>query len=364
MDKDEALFEGSAREGPVVTTIGKRRGLFVGIVLLVTASLSAHAAEQGRQSGEKPRDLIAIAASPPMAAVAETVSAAFAARFEAAGPQVTETSAQSAFAGFCREAASLPDMVISNRRMSHAELARCRRADVGDIVEIPVGFETAIFVTRRSGPALNLTLDQIFDLLAAGGSRLTRWDDQGIRGFGEEVRILLPPRTERSFDIVREQVLMAACRSRPGLGDRPKAADRLAACGDVRDDGAVIETEERSIPKNLGAGEIGLVGNSVFQRSAADLQPVLIDGQAPSVLAVVSGDYAAARPVFVYAKTAQMRKGRGGRVRGLRDLADFIAGDDVTGQNGVLNHLGLVMLPAERRITVRMRTMALVPFDR
>jgi hypothetical protein len=102
----------------------------------------------------------------------------------------------------------------------------------------------------------------------------------------------------------------------------------------------------------------------VFQRNAADLQPVLIDGQGPSVLAVVSGDYAAARPVFVYAKTAQMRKGRGGRVRGLRDLADFIAGDEVTGQNGVLSHLGLVMLPAERRVTVRMRTMALVPFDR
>ena len=45
-------------------------------------------------------------------------------------------------------------------------------------------------------------------------------------------------------------------------------------------------------------------------------------------------------------------------------LADFIAGDDVTGQNGVLGHMGFVMLPAEQRVMVRMRTMALVPFDR
>jgi phosphate transport system substrate-binding protein len=353
-----------------MTIVGTRPRLLAGITLLVAACLPAQAADIGRQMAEKPRDLIAIAASPPMAAVAEAVSAAFAARFETAGPQVTVTSTQSAFAGFCREAASLPDMVISNRRMSHAELARCRRADVGDIVEIPIGFETAIFVTRRGGPALDLTLEQVFDLLAAGGSRPIRWADQGIARFGEKVRILLPPQTDPAFGIVREQVLMTVCRERPGLGDRPKAADRLAACGAVRDDaeagaGAVTEMAERSIPKNLRAGEIGLVGNSVFQRSAEDLQPVLIDGQGPSVLAVVSGDYAAARPVFVYAKAAQMRKGRGGgRVRGLRDLADFIAGDDVTGQNGVLGHLGLVMLPSERRVTVRMRTMALVPFDR
>jgi phosphate transport system substrate-binding protein len=353
-----------------MTIVGTRPRLLAGITLLVAACLPAQAADIGRQMAEKPRDLIAIAASPPMAAVAEAVSAAFAARFETAGPQVTVTSTQSAFAAFCREAASLPDMVISNRRMSHAELARCRRADVGDIVEIPIGFETAIFVTRRGGPALDLTLEQVFDLLAAGGSRPIRWADQGIARFGEKVRILLPPQTDPAFGIVREQVLMTVCRERPGLGDRPKAADRLAACGAVRDDaeagaGAVTEMAERSIPKNLRAGEIGLVGNSVFQRSAEDLQPVLIDGQGPSVLAVVSGDYAAARPVFVYAKAAQMRKGRGGgRVRGLRDLADFIAGDDVTGQNGVLGHLGLVMLPSERRVTVRMRTMALVPFDR
>lgn len=351
--------------------VGRRRRLLAGIALLVAACLPARAAEIGRQMAEKPRDLIAVAASPPMAAAAEAISAAFAARFETAGPQVTVTSTRSAFAGFCREAASLPDMVISNRRMSHAELARCRRADVGDIVEIPVGFETAIFVTRRGGPALDLTLDQVFDLLAAGGSRPVRWADQGIARFGDKVRILLPPQTDPAFGIVREQVLMTVCRGRPGLGDRPKAADRLAACGGVRDDaeagaGAVVmEMAERSIPKNLGAGEIGLVGNSVFQRNADNLQPVLIDGQGPSVLAVVSGDYAAARPVFVYAKAAQMRKGRGGgRVRGLRDLADFIAGDDVTGQNGVLAQLGLVMLPSERRVTVRMRTMALVPFDR
>jgi hypothetical protein len=353
-----------------MTIVGRRPRLFAAIALLVAACLPVQAADIGRQMAEKPRDLIAVAASPPMAAVAEAVSAAFAARFETAGPQVTVTSTQSAFAGFCREAASLPDMVISNRRMSHAELARCRRADVGDIVEIPVGFETAVFVTRRGGPALDLTLDQIFDLLAAGGSRPVRWADQGIGRFGEKVRILLPPQSDPAFGIVREQVLMTVCRERPGLGDRPKAADRLAACGAVRDDaeagaGIVMETAERSIPKNLGAGEIGLVGNSVFQRNAEDLQPVLIDGQGPSVLAVVSGDYAAARPVFVYAKAAQMRKGRGGGgVRGLRDLADFIAGDDVTGQNGVLGQLGLVMLPSERRVTVRMRTMALVPFDR
>ncbi|GEO38306.1 hypothetical protein SAE02_24540 [Skermanella aerolata] len=345
---------------------GKRTGLFAGIALLVAAFLPAQAAELGRQRADKPRDQIVVAAPPSLATVAAAVSAAFGGRFETPAPQVAETSTRSAFSDFCREPASLPDMVLSNRRMSHAELARCRRADIGDIVEIPVGFETAVFVTRRGGPVLDLTVDQLFDILGAGGTRPVRWEDLGVRSFGDPIRILLPPQADRTFGIVREQVLMTACRGRPGLGDRLDAAARTAACGAVRGDGGVVtETEERSIPKILAEGEIGLVGNSVFQRSAADLQPVLIDGQGPSILPVVSGDYAAARPLFVYAKTAQMRKGRGGgRVRGLRDLADFIAGDDVTGQNGILGHLGIVLLPAERRVTVRMRTMALVPFDR
>ena len=257
-------------------------------------------------------------------------------------------------------------MVVSHRRMSHAELARCRRAEAGDIIEIPVGFESAVFVTRRGKPALDLTLDQLFDLLAANGPHPVRWDDAGVREFGEEVRIFLPPRVDPAFDIMREQVLVTACRNRPGLGDQPAAAKRLAACGAVRDDaGTVVEIEGRMIAKSLGDGAIGLVSNSVFQRNTADLQPVLIEGEAPSILGVVSGDYQVARPVFVYAKASQMRNGHGGgRVRGLRDLADFIAGDDVTGQNGVLGHMGFVMLPAEQRVMVRMRTMALVPFDR
>jgi phosphate transport system substrate-binding protein len=349
-----------------MTFIRKLPGLSVGFSLLITAFASVSAQPSGDRSRDLPRDLIVVAASGPMTATADAISAAFAVQFEAPTPQVSDAAPRSAFADFCRAADSPPDVVFSHRRMSHAELARCRRADAGDIIEIPVGFEVAAFVTRRGAPALDLTIGQLFDLLAANGPRPLRWADEGVPGFGGEVRILLPQRADPAFDIVRENIMLTACRGRPGLGDRPAAASRLAACGAIRDDdGVVTEIDERTIPKSLAGGVIGLVGNSVLQRNAADLQPVLIEGRGPSMLTIASGDYPAARSVFVYAKAAQMRNGRGGgKVRGLRDMANFIASDDITGQNGVLSRLGLIMLPAEQRISVRMRTMALMPFDR
>src|SRR3954471_12333682 len=141
-----------------MTFVGKPVGLFVGLSLLITAFAPVSA----QTPSDKPRDLITIAASGPMVAAVDAISAAFAVRFEAPSPQVTDTSARSAFSEFCGAADSLPDMVVSHRRMSHAELARCRRAEAGDIIEIPIGFESAVFVTRRGKPALDLTLDQLF----------------------------------------------------------------------------------------------------------------------------------------------------------------------------------------------------------
>ncbi|EWY40792.1 hypothetical protein N825_33220 [Skermanella stibiiresistens SB22] len=319
-----------------------------------------------RASSEKPREVITIATSGQTAVVSDAIAAAFAARFEAPIPRVTETPTRSAFDEFCSAVNAGPDVVVAGRRMSHAELGRCRRAEAGDIVEIPIGYEVAVFVTRRDGPALDLTPDQLFDLVAANGSRPARWADAGVAEFGEDVRVLMPPPDDPAFDIIRERILIMACRDRPGIRDMRDAASRTTACGSIRDDaGIVSELDQRQITRTLGRGAVGLVGNSVFQHDNANLQPVLIDGERPTILGVVSGSYPAARPLFVYAKADRMRNGRGrGKVRGLRDLAEFIAGDEIIGPQGVLGRLGLIMAPAERRVVTRMRTMALVPFNR
>src|SRR5690242_4522656 len=107
------------------------------VLLAILLSLPAGNPSYAQPAIERPRDVISVAASAPAQRFADALSAAFAVRLESPQPVVELAPAHEAFEAFCAKADSQPDVVVSHRRMSHAELARCRHADVGDIVEIP-----------------------------------------------------------------------------------------------------------------------------------------------------------------------------------------------------------------------------------
>src|SRR4051794_18097702 len=102
------------------------------VLLALLLSLPAGNPSYAQPAIERPRDVISVAASAPAQRFADALSTAFAVRFESPQPVVAPTSSHDAFEAFCAKADSQPDVVVSHRRMSHAELARCRRADVGD----------------------------------------------------------------------------------------------------------------------------------------------------------------------------------------------------------------------------------------
>ena len=88
-------------------------------------------------------------------------------------------------------------------------------------------------------------------------------------------------------------------------------------------------------------GTLGVFTYSYLVRNRSSIRAVPLDGIAPTTEAITSWRYPAARPLFVYVKTAHL-----GLVPGLADfLAEFVS-DRASGADGYLVELGLAPLPA------------------
>ena len=67
-----------------------------------------------------------------------------------------------------------PDLTNASRAMKKSEFEDCQKNGVKDIVEIKVGIDGLTIAQSKAGPALKLTMEQVFLALAAAGARQGR----------------------------------------------------------------------------------------------------------------------------------------------------------------------------------------------
>ncbi|MCZ8101492.1 MAG: substrate-binding domain-containing protein [Burkholderiales bacterium] len=264
-----------------------------------------------------------------------------------------------------------PDIASASRRMKKNEAEACAKNGVTDIVEIKIGFDGLTLSQGKAGPAMKLTLGQLFLALAKevpgpDGKMIPNphkaWSDIDKSLPNVKIEILGPPPTSGTRDSLHELFMEAGANQIPAL-QALKKADAKAfekAWKSIREDGFYVEAGENDnvIVQKLDANKnaFGIFGYSFLEENAAKLRGVALDGAEPTFENIADGKYKGARAMYVYAKKQHV-----GVIPGLdKFIAEYVSAR-ATGEDGYLSKKGLVALPKAEADKVRAAATQLLP---
>jgi phosphate transport system substrate-binding protein len=258
-----------------------------------------------------------------------------------------------------------PDIAMTSRRMKDSERAVCNRNHVNDVREIKIGYDGIVIANRKDAPAFRLSGKTLYLALArevpapGNPAELTpnpylRWQEIDAALPDVPIRVLGPPPTSGTRDILVERVLESACLEVPIL-KAMHAQDPTAFaqhCQALREDGAYVnagENDARLVRKLIDdPGAVGIFGYSFLDQNRDRLQGASFDGVAPEFELIESGVYPLSRPMYLYVKPQHARV-----VRGLDAFVDAVTAPEASGPDGYLVDRGLIPLPARERRTSR-----------
>ncbi|GAA4663294.1 PstS family phosphate ABC transporter substrate-binding protein [Bartonella pachyuromydis] len=262
---------------------------------------------------------------------------------------------------FCRGIGeSTVDIVNASRAMKPSELKSCFDAGIKDVEEIRIGYDGIVFATDRNGPDWKLQPVDVYRALAARvvkdgklqPNNLSKWSEINHAFPDWTIAAYIPGEKHGTREVFEEKLLQAGCKesgavdAMKSLGMDEKAIH--AACVAVRKDGKAIdidgdysETFARLTSNKTGVGVFGL---SFYQNNADKLKVADINGVAPTVETISSGQYPVSRPLFFYVKKAHL-----GIVSGLREYVDFFLSDQMIGPDSPLAEYGLIVASEKER---------------
>lgn len=330
-------------------------------VLLASCSPSA-------ANVDNPRANILVAGSstvfPFTRAVADKWQAA---HKELPAPVVQSTGTGAGIEAFCAGMGKdSPDLVDASRRMTAAEMQRCRENGVNVITELQIGADGLVVAQSPAAPPITLTRIALYEALAAApyGQANTRRSWKDVDPSLPDIPILVygPPASSGTRDSLKELIMIGGCQtdaSMRALRDQdPAGYERL--CTEIRGDGAYVEQgeDDKRIATMLvvNPGAIGIFGYSFLKAQQGKLRAISIDGIEPDEETIASARYPGARPLYVYVKAVNVEN-----VPGLRDFLDEYVG--AIGPGGYLAKGGLVPAPERVRIETAEAAARLKPVN-
>lgn len=252
---------------------------------------------------------------------------------------------------------STPDIVMASRPMKASERSRCIRNGVNDIREIQIGYDGIVVASKKGGPRFSLDKRHLWLAMAKqvpvvkGEASVLepnpykRWRDISPDLPDMPIRLLGPPPTSGTRDILAERLLSRAC-SEFAVLDSMRHQDQQQfekACFTLREDGAFVnagENDARLIRKLMSDPQaVGILGFNFLDRNRDRVQAATIGGIEPRFELIESGVYPLSRPLYVYAKPAHVRL-----VAQLADFLDELTAPHSSGPEGYLVDLGLIPL--------------------
>lgn len=248
-----------------------------------------------------------------------------------------------------------PDLTNASRAMKKAEFEDCQKNGVKDIVEIKVGIDGLTIAHSKAGPAIKLSMEQVFLALAQqvpgpDGKLIDNpnknWSDIDPSLPSVKIEVLGPPPTSGTRDSFHELFLEPGAKKIAALAEMQKSDAKgfEKLWKSIRKDGAYVEAGENDnvIVQKLEANKnaFGIFGYSFLEENAAKLKGVSIDGVNPDYDTISSGKYKGARPLFVYVKKQHI-----GVVPGIdKFVAEYVSAKAMS-KDGYLARKGLVALP-------------------
>lgn len=313
---------------------------------LMTLALAVAACGDSGTGGGT-RDVVRIVGSSTVFPFGKLVSEDFARSTDFRAPIIEANGTGGGINLFCAGVGpSTPDVTLSSRRMKLGEFDGCIANGVEEIVEIPIGKDGLAMATARGGIALSLTPEMVYRALAAnpfGQPQTARtWADVDPSLPAERILVYGPPSTSGTRDSFHELIMTVGCESHAemqALRDSDEDAFNRA-CTEIRSDGAFVDQGEndnlivQKIVSNPRA--VGVFGFSYLDGNSESIQGIPLNGVAPNLDTIASGEYPGARDMFIYAKKAHMNA-----IPGLREfLGSWV---DAWGPGGLLSRAGLIV---------------------
>jgi phosphate transport system substrate-binding protein len=343
------------------------------LISTATAAVAADGVEEFSA-----RKHIVVVASPTMDRFVEASFQGFRGEGPSPRPRVDLADTGRVFEQFCGGlGVDFPDMAATVRRMSRLEFRRCGENNVGDVIEIVLGFEVAGLFAKAGAPPLALTADQVYRALAKdapdnGGfipNSGRTWRDIDRTLPPVDIRIVTTAPGTPWRNLLDDKALQAGCRRVPETRAIHDAPQRVARCTTVRTDGRVIEAPSPAAAldslETLPPGTIAVVPPELARAVRNHVQAIALDGVLPSDDDVNSGEYPLSRRVYYYFKVAHMHDRKGyGIASNLRDFMTSTVAEPQIGPGGGLARIGLTPLPDEQRTLQRRGVALLRPMER
>ncbi len=264
-----------------------------------------------------------------------------------------------------------PDATNASRRIKKSELDQCQKNGVKDVVELTVGYDGISVAQSKDGPAIKLTLPQLFLAIAkqvpgADGKLVANpnktWSDIDSSLPNVKIEVLGPPPTSGTRDALHELLLEKGAEGIPAMAALKKADAKAfeAAWKSLREDGAYVEAGENDnlIVQKLTANKnaFGIFGFSFLEENTAKLRGVALNGVAPTYDNIADDKYPGSRLLYVYVK-----KQHAGVIPGIdKFVAEFVSPKAI-GEDGYLSKKGLVTLPKAEADKVRKSVIEMKP---
>jgi phosphate transport system substrate-binding protein len=295
------------------------------------------------------RDNVQVTGSSTVLPYATIVSEAFGENFDFPSPVVEGGGSGAGRKKLCQGVGeNTVDIANSSSKMKEEEWAKCEAA-VGKVTEVRIGYDGIVFAANLENTGFaNLTPQHVYVALSVHSDAKT-WVDVDPTLPDELIKVFIPGTKHGTREVFETKVMLEGCKAVGSYdlflkqnADDKKLAE--AACIEVRTDGASVDVDGdyTETLSRLGQDKhaLGVFGLSFLMNNKDKLYAADINGVAPSVETIASGDYPVSRPLYFYVKNAHLNT-----IPGLREYIEFFVSDEIAGPNGPLAAYGLVSDP-------------------
>ncbi len=300
------MIAGSVAARAVVTLLA--------VVSLLYAAIAACAqfGDPTRASGVRDTQ-VRVTGSSTVFPFSRTVAEHYAAKFAAPSPIVEATGTGGGVQRFCDSRGSI-HIVNASRRMKPSEAALCATNGVAAPLEVRIGYDGIVVATGRGGALTALTAEQIYraiakDLPLGGGFEPNpnrTWADVDPSLPDIAIDVHGPPPTSGTREAFAELGLERGAKAIPALADLAKSDPQAfaARAHALREDGRWVDEGENDNAiiqlVRVSPGVVGVFGYSFYEQNRTLLEAVTVDGAAPDLAAIASGDYPLSRSLYFY----------------------------------------------------------------
>jgi phosphate transport system substrate-binding protein len=241
-------------------------------------------------------------------------------------PRIETLAAEAAFAGLCAPGNDRRfDMVVTSRRISHAEFMNCRDNGVSKIIESKLGYQALVLTSARDSAPLKLSASDLYlavakqipdpaDLTLLIDNTNFTWDQVNSRFSYRPIAVFGPMR-ETPLRLLFETLLLEpGCNAQRAIEalrvTEPYRHAQL--CRSLRDDRLYAEVEQTAnlIPQYLWSDPHAfvLVDYRFYRDNQSQLGGSALEGPEPSYATFADGTYPLARPIYLYADQTLMER--------------------------------------------------------